>query len=568
MDLLEASDAKPPRTTVFWIVVSVLFFSFSWLSSAFASYGSWKFGAARIEFWWIWDPGGAYLSNGINLFETNIRDLGFKGHPGLPLTVMIAVISRLYYWFSGARGHSIPYSLFAAKHLQSIILFSRLAITGFHLLSFYVLFRFSVGLLKSRRASMIAVLGYATSLFVLIFINDISAEPFLLIFTLLALIWSRRIPELLSSGMKREAYLRAALAGLVCVFAFYTKFMLAAPLLIFIPIFILGARHHSDQGGWENLKRRMPSLVIFSSSFLLVFALGTVLVNWRQVIKFWMEWAPGRPQLTTSGPLANAWHLLVVSLPALASTILDLKPGLPGINQQGIFTILESGFMLLSIIGLAIYWKAHKPERAYLGWLIGLILLFVPILTHRGAWHYLVIHLAIAAVFFGYLIDRLALKFTKRYPVFSNSFVVAICFVLLVHSGSITLSAMIKWSDIVKARRWTPYFAALQQVSYDGHIGLIGKTEDLNEVSGTVTVYAMGTPLDQAFRQFFVQVDRETSSEDLAARKIQIILEKDQNGNVKVRPIQQANSRSIPEFKPIPTRGTKTDRKVFQGAEF
>ena len=568
MDPLETSDAKPRSTAIFWIVVSLLFLSLSGLSSAFAGYGSWKFGAAGIEFWWIWDPGSAYLANGINLFEYNVRDLGFMGHPGLPLTLMIAIISRLYYWISGAGLHSIPYNLFVAKNLQSIILFSRLGITVFHLLSFYVLFRFSAGLLKSRRTSMIAVLGYATSLFVLIFINDISSEPFLLIFTLLALIWSRRIPELLSSGLKREAYLRAALAGVVSVMAFYTKFMLAAQLLMFIPLFILGARPYSDQGRWENLKRRIPALLIFSGSALLVFVLGTVLVNWKHVIKGWMEWAPGNPQLTGGGTLANAWHLLVVAIPALATTLLNFKPWLPGFHSQGIFSILESGFLFLCIIGFAIYWRAHKPERAYLRWLVGFLLLFMPVLMHRAFWHYLVIHLAIGAIFFGYLIDKLALKLTKRYPIFSNSFAVAVCFVLLIHGATITLSVMIKWSDIVKARQWTPYFTALQKVSYDGHIGLIDKT-DLDLVSGTVTVYAPGTPMERSFKQFFVSIDRETSSEELAAQKIEIILEKDQDGNIKMRPVQPATGqRSAPEFKLVPTRVVKTDHKISQGAAF
>ena len=220
----------------FWIILSGLFILASCLISYFSLFGDWRTYIFGVRNQNIWDPGSAYLASGMSFFD---QRYSWVGHPGLFLMLLIQSIARLYYWCcSICIGTTAPYYSFLAKNLFGLIFITKLVSTIIHLLSFYALYSLALTLFRNNWLAINSVVAYSTTYAVLFYINYIVPEPLLLLFTLLSISCAWKFYENWEQNNKTRGYQYIVLSAFFAVAALYTKVMIIAPVIVFIPICI------------------------------------------------------------------------------------------------------------------------------------------------------------------------------------------------------------------------------------------------------------------------------------------------------------------------------------------
>ncbi|MBU1256015.1 hypothetical protein KKH35_04035 [Patescibacteria group bacterium] len=231
-----------------------------------------------------------YLGAGLTFFDVRYV---WAGHPGIPLMFLIYSISKMFYWLGLLFGASVPFEIFTAKNIFWVIFITKSAITFVYILSFCILYRIAL-IFLTETASKIAVLSYATSVIILYYMNKISPEPLLVLFALLGIFWMWKYVE---NHHDYKGYIFLALSAFAGIVAVMTKIMIAAPLVVFLPAYIL-----LHQG--ISLKNKILGTGLFLCFGVIFFILIGWKVDWPSFFDFWKNYAPSNPTSTSdSSPL-------------------------------------------------------------------------------------------------------------------------------------------------------------------------------------------------------------------------------------------------------------------------
>ncbi|HEX4347057.1 MAG TPA: hypothetical protein VHZ73_05760, partial [Vicinamibacterales bacterium] len=392
----------------FWIVLAITFFVVSGYVTAGGMMGGWNIDVAGITHGAVWDPGGSYLGSSLLLFEQ--RYSPFIGHPGLTLMLYCHFVAKALY---GVSGSGATFQHFAGTAIYRITYASMLAVTALWLAAFAVVEQVALAILRNARMAMLATLAFATTYPTLYYINRISPEPLLVIFTLLAFLWLWRYYEL---GDSPRAMLFLVLSSQAGAAALYTKAMIVGPVVLFIPFQILFRRGVSGV-------RRIRDAAIHITSAVPLMVLGAWKVDWAYFFRFWFGYAPGRPQYVESKIWAvNVMNNAVGTTGAmLAATMNTLASGafLPSFSsREGLFFAAETIFLLIALAGLTMYYRSARNHPALLTWYLGFVALAsIPYLQRGlGGWHYLHLQLATASIFFSYGMARMVRRVTNVVP--------------------------------------------------------------------------------------------------------------------------------------------------------
>lgn len=515
----------------FWLALTLILFGASYWETTTATIGGWDIHVMGVRHGAVWDPGGPYLGSGLMLFDD--RYAPFVGHPGLPLMALCQLVGRIL-WLPSMQ---VPFDLFCAQHLQTIAMTAMLAMTAAFVGALLILECVALRLLGSPGQAMLAVLAYATTYPFLFYLNRISPEPLLVIFTLSAFLCLWRYYEI---GEHRRRWWWLALSAQAAVAAVYTKFMIAGPLVFFIPLQIACRRD-------LTLAKRLRDAAAFLGLSVPLFLAGTWKIDWSYFFQFWFAYAPGVPRYSTSDTwVVNVVRNLSVTLPAmLGSAASQLSPTrlLPSFaTREGLFFAAEGLLLVLSAIGLAAWFKASTNRPVLLRWFLAyLAITVIPYLQKGiGDWHYLFVHLAVASVFAAYAIAR-GLHTLRRCDVdrvqdWCGAALVAVA----VNGCAIYIAADMRRYDAEQARFWQLYYEAPSLIDADAHVGLIGAPH-VAELLQPVGAYLPATSFVERFRDFLVPIAGDESAAELRRRKIQATVELTDRGLV-LRTVERAES--------------------------
>lgn len=520
-----------------WIVflIGIIILSISGIISYYSLFGYWEFKVLGIPSHFNWDPGGAYLGSGITFF--NQRYISWVGHPGIPLMALIQVIARSLYGCALIDGISVPFEAYAAKNMVKIILVSKLAISLMHMLSFYVLYIFALKLLKKKEMALLTVLAYATTYPVLFYFNNISPEPIMLLFTLLAILFIWKYLESAYKHNNLRAYGFIVFAAFATACALLTKMMITAPLALFICLLIL-AHPHSLSGNEQKLrlKQRIGNSIIYLFFFGLFIIIIGWKINWNKFFEFWFYYSPGTPKYLTS----HSWFAnLYDNMGCLGIEFIKIMPKIFSLlvprfdNIYGRFIAVELLFLLFSVFGTVRLWIKEREKRKSIEWMVVFILMITPVYINRGLWHYLFIHLAFFSIFFSYfvydIIDKM-IKLSRKYKIMVSAIAI-----ILVHSLSIYYFIDSKLYDIKSYKDWKPYYDALNEIDYNEKIGL-EKSTSINEIFGHMFNYvATSSALYDKISSYFIVLDDKNERQEIIENNIRIIISNTSQGAVLKR---------------------------------
>ncbi|MGE5608531.1 MAG: hypothetical protein ACM359_04710 [Bacillota bacterium] len=464
--ITSVSHLLDPRGKTPWPlwILDIVFFAFAAVFICLAPCGSWRNVIWGQTMWDNNDPGGPYVISSLYFF----RQFGhppFIGHPGVTLQAMIAAAAHAIYAVRSLAGDPQPFLEFWARNIRWLFIIAGLIIAAMHVVSFHVIYAVARKLLGDAKPAFLAVLSYATLLPTLFYATRISVEPILVSMVLLTLLNLWRMQEARDAGLHAHAYRLACLAAATSAAALLTKFHLSFPL---IPLCVLqiGLQKGSDGAGlWCRLLSRSKLLLCYAVIAIVILAVGALSMDLNEFWRGWQGYSPGASRsVAQTMPAQNAdlWRSISV---AWSSTLYNLRAYFTPDTNLYVFTVSEAVFCPLAAIGLVAFWFARPDKRALIVWPLIYGLLLLPILGYRGYWHYFFLHLAVASVFFAFLLHTTAHRLLARrigpMPLHAS----LILLVLLIHSVSIAFVFASKCNDIeVYRSAYRPLHDALAQI--------------------------------------------------------------------------------------------------------
>ncbi|MDD5492391.1 MAG: hypothetical protein PHV60_06910 [bacterium] len=505
----------------FWlklsIILAVLFAGITY----FSLFGNWLVRSLGVEYTANWDPDGMYLASGLAFFDH--KYVSYVGHPGISLMFLIQITARLMYWVYGIFHNNGSFAAYAATHIFWILFTIRMVMVSLFILAFYVLYKMSLVFL-SRALSQIAVLVYASSFIILYYLNKISPEPILVISVLLTIYWSWRY---LLNADNNKGYFFLFLTAVATAIALATKILIVAPLAVFIPVFILSR-------GELKPKKRILDVILYIFILFLVFAGLVPKVDWKYFIGFWLDYGP------TGGRTSKG----IIDVMTSALNGLAPRLWLPNLKDwKGLQNLVMWPFMILGIAGLCQYWRNNESKRNTIKWILIFLLMITPPVIYKAAYHYLVIHLAIAAIFAGYWIGTNVNSRMKGFSSQTKTWV-AVSTVLVVNSLGLIMYADIKINESRDYNRWwKPNYKAINRLQPGQRIGLIMNTYRDDIPSRLMSYYYLkGSLLMKEFDNLFVVIKEPLELPELLKKNIGPILIYQQDG-VKLKSIEGINVR-------------------------
>lgn len=500
----------------FWIGISATLLATSYAASSSALTGGWEIHVLGVEHGSIWDPGGPYFGGGILLFREPFAP--FVGHPGLTLMLLCHLVAKAVYLpFSS----EMAFDSFVARYLYWVVMAAMLSITGVVIAVLAVLERIALRVLQQRRLAMLAVATYGSTYPVLYYLNKISPEPLLVLFTLLAFLWLWRYYELQGRPL---GLVFLALSAQAAVAALYTKALIVAPIVLFIPVQLLFC------GGAPG-RRRLRDAIYFVVLCVPGLLLGAVKTDWAYFIQFWFAYAPGGPQYSGS---SNWVENLLVNAPTtvvamLGSALSQLAPWrlVPSFEtREGLFLASVGPFILLSTAGLVMYLRACRNRPVLLLWFLAFLAITAVPYLQKGlsAWHYLFIHLAVASIFFSYAIARMAHRLIGTDVQSPKGLALCCVLALAVNSLGLYFYADMRRYDARQNASWELYYRAPSMIGAGGRIGLV-HTAHIDEILQPIAAYLPLAGFLQEFRDKLVPVTGDESPAELRRRNIQAIVE-------------------------------------------
>jgi hypothetical protein len=394
------SEARGPGIC-FWLISGIGYVVFFGALSYLSPCGAWFNSVIGVPFWLEHDPGGWYMISAHQMFMGH-RGVVFPGHPGLTLQLILFFIQKIYFIFAGAGS---DFTHFIAKHIVTVFIFTKIAISVLHVASFYLLYLFSMRLTKNQRAAITSVLAYATCFPVLFYTSRISVEPLAVIFFLSSFLAAWKCADEIRENKIGAAVVAAGVSAILAVSGIVTKMH----YLIFLPVFIFAYIVFGERGKKEDARPRRiakgAAAVVFTISAVITFVLYSQLINWKDFIWIWRGVCNG--SVATSGAASHS---------AISGTVTNIIEMLkqfpfksyfpkPGMHPNGIFAICETPFVAFSVVGLIAYLIRERSERSKALWAAASAASILPAWFYNGWFHYLFILLAFVSVFFGYYAD-------------------------------------------------------------------------------------------------------------------------------------------------------------------
>lgn len=448
--------------------------------------------------------------------------------------LLVQLIARAYYWIGSVCIEiHVSYYSFLAKNLFGLIFITKLAMTVINLLSFYVLYSLSLKVLRDKWLARNAVIAYATTYTVLYYINFVVPEPLLVLFTLLSIdcAWKSYESRDHENGVRKYQYI--ALSAFCAIAAFFTKMMIAAPLVILIPVFLLVQKKSLTEKTFLPLRERILSAFTFIGAAVPFALLCAYKVNWTDFLKFWFKHAPGSLSFDSSkSSLLNVGANSLEFLQRLGEVFFRrILSGelLFAHGKMGLFIKAELIFFICATIGVIQYYAKFKDKRIHVYWIMFFVASISPVVLYRWQAHYFIIHLAVASIFFSYFVNNIiGTKLTGRL----NGPLVAVIITLVIHLGSITLFVDAKRFDVVEYQKnWKAYYEALGAIDGNGRIGVL-KGASPNIVAGRMFGYFPkgSKTFQREFSKFFVPIKSTYTAAKLQKQNIQVVIEHTSEG--------------------------------------
>jgi len=503
---MRSEDASPRRG--FWAALSAILLVSSAVTSCLAPCGFWTNYVFEVPFWHHGDPGGFYLGAAVHFFGP---DRSSVGHPGLPLQLFLHLILRFFHLGQTFWGERLPFETFIARNIHGLFSVCEVAMTGWHILSFYVLYRFARRLLPARAPCLLAVLAYATTFPTLFYLSRISPEPLLVVFFLATILSVWNVQEQTAARQYLKAGRSAVSAGLWAAAAFYTKIHLAGLLIPFVLFQVLFEKHGPPEPIARRLKARLPMAALLAGSAGLALAVGSLQMDWPVFARSVYDYMPGRDPAASgsSGAIGPDYLKAIERTPAyLASRLpLFLKLYTLSSTYEGVFARAEFLFLVCALLGLVVYFRRYPESRSRLGWLAGYWVLVMPVLIHRASFHYYFIPLALASIMSGYLIWDWAAHIAGDGG--RRRFWVSALFILMLHTAAMVFYGNSRSQDARFYRtQWQPYHQALDLLPYGQQIAVVASDPQLIpplwHVHGVYPqLIPSSTPLQRAFEELF-----------------------------------------------------------------
>ena len=434
-----------------------------WIWSRAAPCGGWENSVFGFRLWNESDPGGYYVPSAPELGRWRGRLL-YPGHPGLTLQVLLRALQETYFRLRAPAGASLGFTAFTAKNIVSVFLLSKMMIASLHVLSFWLFLPFARRLLSSEFASLLAVLGYATSLPVVYYLTRVSVEPLMVVFFLAAFLCVWRCGEDLECGRPRRAILDGALSGAAAAGALATKFHLLWPL----PAVCLLHLWWGD--GARRQRGRGPAVIGFIAGASASFAWYCRILDWRDFFAYWDVGGAGG--LTVLGGLAALVR---------GAARLPLGELLPARTRSGLFLFCE--WPLLAAAAYGLFLEVRRPDAPWGRWfwlalagsytvLIWAYRCFAVSGDFHG-FHYLFVFILLASVFFGRACDAFIarLPFTARW----QRAAAAALFVAVSHAMVLAAARDAYAYDAAQYARIRAFGSALAAARAGERVGLVGR---------------------------------------------------------------------------------------------
>lgn len=500
----------------FWLTLSAVLLAVSYWATSSGTMGGWDIHIMGVRHQAVWDPGGPYLGSGLLLFRQPFAP--FVGHPGLTLTLLCHVVAKaMYLPFAAAT----PFDEFAARHIYAIAFTASLCMTGVFVAALATVERVALRLLGDYRMAMLAVVAYATTLPVLLYLNKISSEPLLVLFTLLTFLWLWRYYE---AANRQEALTFLALSAQASVAAVYTKALIVAPILAFIPLHLVCHRG-------APLRWRIRDAALYVAFCIPGLALGALKTDWAYFFRFWFAYAPGGPQYSGSrhwlvNVVMNASKTLPAMVGSAASQLAPQKLVPSFDTREGLFIAAEGLFLVLGAVGLVLYRRACRNRPALLDWfLVFLALTAIPYLQKGlSAWHYLFVHFAVASVFVAYAIARLVRRVAGMNLGTAGGWALGCCVALAVNGVGAYLFVDARRYDARQHVAWELYYRAPSMIGPDGRIGLV-HTAHVDEILQPIAAYLPLEGFLAKYRDYLVPISGAETRAELSRRHIEAIVE-------------------------------------------
>jgi hypothetical protein len=417
--------------------------------------GGWKNEVFGTSLWWNGDPGVGYLVGSLYTFTGERR--AFVGHPGAPIQTVVGVFAKLIHLIYQMGGGSENLYQFWARHMRWLFVLGGIIISIVHVISFHVIFAMARRLVNDGWVALLAVVAYATAFPVLHYSTRVSPEPLLVIAFGLTMIALWKVQERLDSGRKREAYRWAAVAGITSACAVYVKIHMGALLPVFACMQLL------LQGGegervWARMRGRLGLLGVLMGAGVVTALLGIIKVDWPWFFQWWQKYAPGHHHARGAAAVTN-----VSALEGFFITMSDnAGKFLPRMTQEGVFGVVEGGFVIAALVAVIWFWKKYGEKREMIVWPLLYCALITPLILYRGLWHYTFLHLMVGVVPLAMLIKELTTRWISR-P--GMRVAAAVGLVLLMHSVSIVFFVHSRIFDIRKyGNSVRAYHSALRQL--------------------------------------------------------------------------------------------------------
>ncbi|NPV86353.1 MAG: hypothetical protein HPY45_10145 [Anaerolineae bacterium] len=508
------------RDGLFWPVFSFLIVAAAGISKALAPTGSWVTRILGAEFWYTNDPEGAYFGSAMHLFGPE-RYPPFAGHPGLPLQLLLYVCSRVFYGANVFRGATVSVDEFIARHQSDFFVFCS-SVLGFILvLGLYLLYLLTLDLTASKTTARLSSVAYATSFPVLFFISRISVEYLMVLFYLGALLAVWRAER--EAGLKnyRRAFIYIILASLSAVSALFTKIQILGLFPAYLIMQIVFDRSCDDTK--VPMKMRGIGVALFVVFALFFSWLFVQKVDVNSFSAYWVTYG-GLEHADSLGLMGKLSFVLRSGLDNFSTFLcqnLFLECVLGNIwCISKVASLSEYAYFVMAAIGLVLYLRNKPRHRSRTIWLLGYLLVTMPILFYRLVFHYWFIHLVVAAVFVGYAVNVLFSSLFRFFKWKIDVFPVALAGVLVVHLMAILFFVDGKYFDTQYYRKHvSPYKMVVSSLGESEKFGLLydGRVSSPStfDYHGVYEVYTPpNLPIQKALNDIYVAISIEDSMID------------------------------------------------------
>jgi Dolichyl-phosphate-mannose-protein mannosyltransferase len=489
-----------------FMILAIFYIILSSLLSYYGLFGNWKFKILNAEYSWMWDPDSAYLASGITFFEHHYVWLG---HPGLPVMVIIQIISRCLYLLSLViNSSSHDYYDFSFRNIFYIIFLSKIMISIVHLTTSFFIYKLSIKLFNNNFIAFCSSLLYLTSFPVLFYLTKIAPDSFVSFFVILTLLSLISIKEKDKTYFKK--YVLLTLSSLFIALAIFSKMTIALPLF-FVPFFFVILVEFSDRKKYILL----IIYVLFFAIFINIFGQKT---DWKVFFNFWFSFSPGNEKYIYNQSLSWEKNIAVNFLTMINNLfnmviskdfwIIWLDP------TRFLFLKSEIIFLILSIFGFIWIFLFDKSKRKIHLFIFITFVLLLPLSLYKSAFWYFFAHISILSIYTPICLNLLLKKrvFNRINPAFF-----AIITVLLINSYTIYNTYFLKLNDIISFRNWSPYFYALRNIKEGDLIQLVGAPGP-GELLGHLEVYLPSENFAQYLQKYFIYAKENTTNENIDPR--------------------------------------------------